>query len=98
MDVTFMTKRKSSTAEPLPVASLKAPDTQTQSFAQVLEQATSSQTITKPEPATLASLTKPRSHLKLTSLNPVIESYTPQPAAMERIGNSRILPFSLNNH
>lgn len=98
MDVIRKAKRTSDTAAPLPAAPLKAPESQTRSFAQLLKQATTSPTLIKPEPATLVSLTKPRSHLKLTSLNPVIESYTPQAAALERVGNSRILPFSLSNH
>ena len=42
------------------------------------------------QPACLGSLPKQRSHLDLTSLNPVQPHYTPEPAALERIGTSRI--------
>ena len=45
------------------------------------------------EPASLARQVRPRSHLELVSLNPVQTSYIPQAAAMEKIGQSRIVPF-----
>lgn len=48
------------------------------------------------QPAALCRLIKPRSHLKLTSLNPISGPSTPKPAALERIGESRILPFVLS--
>ena len=67
-------------------------------FAQMLN------TVTKPEPAqkieaqpaALCRQTKPRSHLQLTSLNPVSGPPKPKPAALETIGDSRILPFVLS--
>jgi hypothetical protein len=52
----------------------------------------------KPAPATLARHTPPRSHLELKSLNPVDETHKPQAAAMERVGNSRELPFVSSSH
>ncbi|MFK3969877.1 hypothetical protein ACI2KS_04025 [Pseudomonas sp. NPDC087358] len=67
-------------------------------FMQVLAEAvetTTSKTI-KAELANLARLVKPRSHMQLTSLNPVQTSYTPEAAALERIGKWRILPFSIS--
>jgi hypothetical protein len=47
------------------------------------------------EPASLASLVKPRSHLNLVSLNPVQTHYTPEAAALEMIRSSRIVPFTV---
>lgn len=47
------------------------------------------------EPATLARQVKPRSHLDLVSLNPVQTHYIPEAAALEKIGKSRMLPFSV---
>lgn len=61
-------------------------------FAQILNKVTNSAAPNiKPLPATLASLVKPRSHLELTSLNNVEEPPKPLPAALERIGQSRLL-------
>jgi len=51
----------------------------------------------QPEPASLSRQVKPRSHLELVSLNPVQTSYTPQAAALEKIGQSRIVPFVTGN-
>ena len=48
------------------------------------------------QPAALTRLIKPRSHLQLTSLNPVAVEHKPKPAALEKIGDSRILPFVLS--
>lgn len=49
----------------------------------------------KAEPANLAKQVKPRCHLNLVSLNPVQTHYTPEAAALERVGKSRILPFTV---
>lgn len=49
------------------------------------------------QPATLIRSTPPRDHLNLTSLNQVGELHTPKPAALERMGESRILPFVLSS-
>jgi hypothetical protein len=51
----------------------------------------------KAEPANLARHTEPRSHLQLTSLNPVQTCYTPEPAAFEHVGKSRIVPFTVSD-
>jgi len=45
------------------------------------------------EPGTLSRLVKPRSHLDLVSLNPVQTRYVPASAALEKVGNSRLVPF-----
>jgi len=65
-------------------------------FAEIFKQVTKPEPSEQPKPAaaTLTRHTPPRSHLELTSLNPVGETHKPQAAAMERIGNSRILPFA----
>jgi hypothetical protein len=68
-------------------------------FIQALTQATQlivSHTI-KAEPANLARHTEPRSHLQLTSLSPVQTCYTPEPAAFEHVGKSRIVPFTVGD-
>lgn len=65
-------------------------------FLQALTQATQptiSHTF-KAEPANLARHTEPRAPLQLVSLNPVQTSYTPEPAAFEQVGKSRIVPFT----
>jgi len=64
-----------------------------QALAEAVETATS-QTL-KAEPANLARQVKPRCHLNLVSLNPVHTHYTPEAAALERVGKSRILPFTV---
>lgn len=64
-----------------------------QALADAVKTATSN---TSPaEPATLARPLKPRSHLNLVSLNPVQTHYTPEAAALEKIGSSRIVPFTV---
>ncbi len=67
-------------------------------FAQILNGVTKSTSAQKIEaqPAALCRLTKPRSHLQLTSLNPISGPPKPKPAALETIGESRILPFVLS--
>ncbi|WP_122662221.1 hypothetical protein [Pseudomonas viridiflava] len=71
-------------------------------FAQILNGVTKSTSAQKIEaqPAALCRLTKPRSHLQLTSLNPISgppkPKPKPKPAALETIGESRILPFVLS--
>ncbi|WP_296179378.1 hypothetical protein [Pseudomonas sp. UBA1879] len=47
------------------------------------------------EPATLAPPVRPRSHLNLISLNPIQTHYTPEAAALEKVGSSRIVPFTV---
>jgi hypothetical protein len=75
------------------------PDPDAPAFMQALMQAT--QPIDphtfKAEPANLARHTEPRSHLQLTSLNPVQTCYTPEPAAFEHVGKSRIVPFTVSD-
>ena len=63
-------------------------------FAQIMANAHSPQTGLKAEPASLSRLSRPRSHLELKSLNEPV-SQPPRPAALERIGLSRLLPFFL---
>ncbi|MEX6667312.1 hypothetical protein [Pseudomonas sp. W2-17] len=66
-------------------------------FLQALAQATQpfvSQTLNA-ESANLAKPAEPRSHLQLISLNPVQTHYVPEPAAFERIGESRLVPFTV---
>jgi hypothetical protein len=62
-----------------------------QHLAEAVE-STRSKTI-QSEPATLARLVKPRSPIELTSRNPVQTSYIPAPASLEKVGQSRIVPF-----
>lgn len=66
-------------------------------FMQALAEAVETVTpkILTAEPSTLVKQVKPRAHLDLTSLNPVQTSYVPEPAALERIGKSRIVPFAV---
>lgn len=61
-------------------------------FAQILNKVTkaAAQDI-KPQSAALAPLVKPRSHLELISLNKVQELPKALPAALEKIGKSRLL-------
>lgn len=66
-------------------------------FMQALAQATQpfvSHTL-KAESANLARPAEPRSHLQLTSLNPMQTHYVPEPAAYERIGESRLVSFTV---
>lgn len=49
------------------------------------------------EPATLARQVRPRSHLDLVSLNPLQTYYVPEASALERVGESRMLPFRLDS-
>jgi hypothetical protein len=78
--------------------SKKNPQPDSGAFAKILNGVTKANPTQKIEaqPAALCRLTKPRSHLQLTSLNPVSGPPTPKPAALERIGESRILPFALS--
>jgi len=81
-------------------ATAKTKPTQAESgaFAQILNAVTQPKPAQKIEaqPAALCRLTKPRSHLQLTSLNPVSAPPKAKPAALETIGESRILPFVLS--
>lgn len=75
----------------------KKPEPHAPAFMQALAQANQafvSHTL-KAEPANLARPAEPRSHLQLTSLNPVQTHYVPEPAAFERIGESRLVPFTV---
>lgn len=75
----------------------KKPEPHAPAFMQALAQATQpfvSQTLNA-ESANLARPAEPRSHLQLTSLNPVQTHYVPEPAAFERIGKSRLVPFTV---
>jgi hypothetical protein len=65
-------------------------------FMQALARATQPHTseILQSEPANLARPAEPRSHLQLTSLNPAQTHYVPEPAAFERVGKSRLVPFT----
>ncbi|HEY0287538.1 MAG TPA: hypothetical protein VGC62_11085 [Pseudomonas sp.] len=49
--------------------------------------------ITDVKPAALARLVSPRSTMELRSLNPVETLYSAKPAALEKIGKSRVVPF-----
>jgi hypothetical protein len=86
-------------AKTQPLKTQKASAAQASQFAEIFKQAIKPKPTEqlKPAPATLARHTPPRSHLELTSLNPVGETHKPQAAAMERVGNSRVLPFVLTN-
>lgn len=86
-------------AKTQPLKTQKASAAQAPQFAEIFKQAIKPKPTEqlKPAPATLARHTPPRSHLELTSLNPVGETHKPQAAAMERVGNSRVLPFVLTN-
>jgi hypothetical protein len=64
-----------------------------QALAEAVETATSK--TLKAEPANLARQVKARCHLNLVSLNPVQTHYAPEAAALERAGQSRIVPFVL---
>lgn len=79
-------------------AQKKNPQADSGAFAQILNEVSQSKPAQKLEaqPAALCRLTKPRSHLQLTSLNPVGSLHKPKPAALETIGESRILPFVLS--
>ena len=79
-----------------PLNSQKVSAAKAVQFAEKFKQVTKPKPSEQPKPAaaTLTRHTPPRSHLELTSLNPVGETHKPQAAAMERIGNSRILPFA----
>lgn len=89
-------------ANPVPPNTATAPKTNkladSAGFAKILKGVTKPKPALKVEakPATLCRLIKPRSHLQLTSLNPVSGPPTPKPAALETIGESRILPFVLS--
>ncbi len=75
----------------------KKPEPHAPAFMQALAQANQafvSHTL-KAESANLARPAEPRSHLQLTSLNPVQTHYVPEPAAFERIGESRLVPFTV---
>lgn len=75
----------------------KKPEPHAAAFMQALAQATQpfvSHTL-KAESANLARPAEPRSHLQLTSLNPVQTHYVPEPAAFERVGESRLVPFTV---
>lgn len=61
-----------------------------QALAEAVDAATS-KTVSA-EPAIISRHLRPRSHLDLVTLNPVQTTYVPEPAALERIGKSRILP------
>ncbi|WP_095102627.1 hypothetical protein [Pseudomonas sp. Irchel 3A5] len=67
-------------------------------FAKILNNMTQSKPAQKIEaqPAALCRQIKPRSHLQLTSLNPVSAPPKAKPAALETIGESRILPLVLS--
>lgn len=70
------------------------PEPNAPAFMQALAQATQpfvSQTLK----AEAANLARPRSPLQLISLNPVQTHYEPAPAAFERIGGSRLVPFTV---
>ena len=59
-------------------------------FAQVLNKVTKPAAADiKQQPAALAPLAKTRSPLELTSLRKVEELYTPQSAALEKVGKTR---------
>ena len=78
-----------------PLNTQKASAAQAVQFAEIFKQVTKpapSEPL-KPAPATLTRHTPPRSYLEMKSPNPVDQLHKPQAAAMERIGNSRILPF-----
>lgn len=72
--------------EPHAPAFMQAPAQTTQPFV--------SQTLNA-ESSNLAKPAQPRSHLQLTTLNPVQTHYVPEPAAVERIGESRLVPFTV---
>lgn len=82
-----------------PLKTEKSSAAQAAQFADIFKQATKPKPTEQPKqaPATLTRHTPPRSHLELKSLNPVGETQKPQAAAMERMGNSRVLPFVLTN-
>lgn len=77
----------------------KTSQTQSANFAQILNKAITPKPTQKFEaqPATITRLNKPRSHLELTSLDPTGVQHKPKPAALERIGDSRVLPFVLSS-
>lgn len=79
-----------------PLHTQKASAAQAVQFADIFKQVTKRKPTEQltPAPATLARHTSARSALELKTLNPVGETHKPQAAAMERIGNSRILPFA----
>ncbi len=76
----------------------KNPQADSSGFAKILNNMTQPKPAQKIEaqPAALCRQIKPRSHLQLTSLNPVGTLHKPKPAALETIGESRILPFVLS--
>ena len=78
-----------------PLKTQKAPAAQTVQFAEIFKQVMKPELSEplKPTPATLTRHTPPRSHLEIKSPNSVDQLHKPQAAAMERIGNSRVLPF-----
>ena len=65
-------------------------------FAQILNKVTKP-TAKEIQPAALAPLVKPRSPLELSSLNKVEEPPKPLPAALEKIGKSRLLISNLSS-
>ncbi len=78
----------------------KAPAAQAVQFAEIFKQVMKPELSEplKPAHATPTRHTPPRSHLEIKSLNPVEQIHKPQAAAMERIGNSRVLPFVSSSH
>lgn len=77
----------------------KTSQMQSANFAQILNKAITPKPIQKFEaqPATITRLNKPRSQLELTNLSPLGVTHKPKPAALETIGDSRILPFVLSS-
>ncbi|KFE57716.1 hypothetical protein [Pseudomonas syringae] len=82
-------------AKKQPLKTEKAANAQAAQFAEIFKLVTKSKPTEQPKsaPATLTRPPPPRSPLELKSLNPVGETHKPQAAAMERVGNSRVLPF-----
>jgi len=79
-----------------PLKTQKASAAQATQFAEIFKQVMKPELSEplKPAPATLTRHTPPRSHLEMKSPNPVDQIHIPQAAAMERLGNSRVLPFA----
>ncbi len=88
---TALSKNRASSAQKTAAAPQSL--TFTQALAQAAAPAKSK--VTQPEFATLAPLVKPRSHLQLISLNPVETTYEPAPAALEKMGKSRLVDFAV---
>jgi hypothetical protein len=98
MNVNIQPDHATVIAKSAPVARGQSPVTESMPFSQILKKATRTATPIKPEPASLSRLIKPRSPLELKSLNPTNVIHKPQPAALERTAESRLLPFALSNH